>query len=151
MTHWIYCGTVPPVDASGTQALLRDEAAIWSPPPGFRPWPGIPIPGETLYLVWRSAPGKPVRLLGCGLILAAPRRLYGTEVLWTGRDDPGMRAAAERLGYTGGPAMSFLRLAAPWLADGAALPEIEALADIANRLNIATEAQLEEIGRTRGR
>lgn len=150
MTAWIYCCTAPPVDAHGTQALLRSEAAIWSPPPGLWPWPGIPVPDETLYLVWQETPGEPILLLGCGTILAAPRPLYGTTVLWTGRDAPRMRAYAEELGYSGGPAMSFIRLAAPWLADDGALPEIVAMEPIANRLNIATEAQVREIRENAG-
>ena len=36
------------------QSLLREYRAIWCRPPGFRrPWPGIPQPEDSLWLVWR--------------------------------------------------------------------------------------------------
>jgi hypothetical protein len=96
------------------QSLLREYRAIWCRPPGFRrPWPGIPQPEDSLWLVWRVLrSSKTVMLLGGGLVEHAPRSLFGTDILWTDRDSPGLHAAAERLGWYGGgkSMMSFLRL-----------------------------------------
>jgi hypothetical protein len=93
-----------------------------------------------LWLVWRESYfAKTVLLLGGGRIQQAPRALFGTRLLWTDPDAPGLRVAAEQLGYLGGTAMSFLRLSAIVFPIG--LPAIQVLADIDNRLNVATPAQ----------
>ncbi len=140
MADWVYCGSHSAVDAAGTQSLLRTHRAIWCSPPGLRPWPGTPHAGDRLWLVWReSHSAQTVLLLGGGRIQQAPRALFGTRLLWTDPDAPGLRVAAEQLGYLGGKAMSFLRLSAVVLPTG--LPPIQGLADIDNRLNVATPAQ----------
>ena len=140
MADWIYCGSNAAVDAAGTQSLLRTHRAIWCSPPGLRSWPAIPQAGERLWLVWReSDSAQLVLLLGGGRIQQAPRTLFGTRLLCTDPDVPGLRAAAERLGYLGGTAMSFLRLSAIVFPTG--LPAVQGLADIDNRLNVATPAQ----------
>lgn len=141
MPDWIYCGCEPPVGAVGTQSLLRDCQAIWCMPPGFRPWPGVPQPRDRLWLVWRrESATHTVLLLGGGRILQAPRDLYGTNLLWTAPDAPGLRTAASLLGYGGGNGMSFLCLG------GVALPTarrpLQNLVGINNRLNVATAAQI---------
>jgi len=113
MADWIYCGSGPTVGAAGTQSLLRNRRAIWCSPPGLRPFPGVPQPDERLWLVWReSATAEVILLLGGGRIEQAPRVCFGTNLLWTNADEPGLRTEAEALGYKGGSAMSFLRLQA---------------------------------------
>lgn len=141
MAAWIYCGSVSAVDAAGTQSLLRTHRAIWCSPPGLRPWPGTPQPGDRLWLVWReSTAAQTVLLLGGGRIEQAPRSLFGTNLLWTDPDAPGLRTAAEQLGYEGGTSMSFLRLADVVMPNGQ--PPVQGLAGIDNRLNIASAAQV---------
>jgi hypothetical protein len=140
MTGWIYCGSDPPVDAAGTQSLLRTHRAIWCSPPRLRPWPGTPRPGDRLWLVWRKLySDHTVLLLGAGRIEQAPRALFRTSLLWTDPDAPGVRAAAVQLGYPGGLAMSFLRLRAVVFPTG--FPPVQGLTDIDNRLNVAATAQ----------
>ena len=141
MVDWIYCGSDSAVDAAGTQRLLRTHQAIWCSPPGLRPWPGTPQPADRLWLVWReSTTALAVLLLGGGRIAQAPRSLFGTILLWTNPDAPGLRAAAELLGYKGGNAMSFLRLQAVVFPAGQ--PSVQGLGGIDNRLNVATAAQV---------
>ena len=103
---------MPPVGADGTHELLERRGAIWCPPPRLRRgWPGVPQPGEKLWLLWRQMEvHQPTVLLGGGRILLAPRRLFGTGILWSDVDDRGLRQAAGALGYGGGNAMTFLRL-----------------------------------------
>ena len=141
MADWIYCGTEPPVNAAGTQSLLRSHRAVWCSPPGLRPWPGIPLAGDRLWLVWRAAVSSPVLLLGGGRLEAASRQLFGTSLLWADPDNPGMRTAAEQLGYGGGNAMSFLRLCNPGFPTGGGQPAIPNIGTIDNRLNAATASQ----------
>ena len=141
MADWIYCGSNSAVDAPGTQSLLRTHQAIWCSPPGLRPWPGTPQAGHRLWLVWReSTTAQTVLLLGGGKVQQAPRILFGTNLLWTDPDAPGLRAAAEHLGYGGGLAMSFLRLTDIVFPNSQ--PPIQGLAGIDNRLNVATVAQV---------
>lgn len=91
--------------------LLRTHQAIWCSPPGLTPWPSTPVlAGERLWLVWRGAASDAPIVLGGGLLLSAPRTLYGTTLLWTDPDLPGMRSEALRHGYGGPTSMSFLRL-----------------------------------------
>src|SRR4051794_30712224 len=113
MAAWIYCATGQQVNAANTAALLSTHKAIWCSPPGLNPnGPGVPGAGDRVWLVWQSGGGGGV-LLGGGRVLAAPRQLYGTATLWTTPDMPGLRAAAEALGYGGGTGMSFIRLGHP--------------------------------------
>lgn len=141
MPDWIYCGSDSAVDAADTQSLLRTHQAIWCGPPGLRPWPGTPQPEERLWLVWRdSGNAQTVLLLGGGRVEQAPRSLFGTKLLWTDPDAPGLRAAAEQLGYGGGTSMSFLRLTDVVLPNGQ--PPIQGLVGIDTRLNVASAAQV---------
>ena len=141
MTDWVYCGSDSAVDAARTQSLLRTRRAIWCSPPGLCPWPGTPQSGERLWLVWReSASARAVLLLGGGRIVQAPRALFGTNLLWTDPDSPGLRAAAMQLGYVGPTSMSFLRLSITTFPEGQ--PVIDGVRDIDSRLNIATSAQV---------
>lgn len=148
MTNWIYCGTDPPVAAPGTQQLLQTRQAIWSPPPQYRPpWPGMPRPGERLWLVWRPGGAEtPIRLLGGGRIERAPRDLFHTSILWTNPDDPGLRDAARELGYGGPSNMSFLRLVKTVLPHGGGQPLVQGLEAIGSRLTVATPAQIRLLG-----
>lgn len=141
MTNWIYCGTFPPVDAAGTQELLQSASAVWCPPPGLRAWPGQPAPGDLLWLVWRAVQGRELLLLGAGAIVAAPRTLFGTDILWTGRDQPQLRDRAVAVGYGGGPAMSFVRVANPWCPAFIDLDNLEGAEEVVSRWNFATDEQ----------
>ena len=146
MADWVYCGSDSAVDAAGTQSLLRTHRAIWCSPPGLRPWPAIPQPEDRLWLVWRESPSsQTVLLLGGGRIEQAPRALFGTRLLWTNHDAPGLLAAAEQLGYKGGKSTSFLRLDAVVFPTG--LPLVQGLADIDNRLNVATPTHFGALSR----
>ncbi|MFZ5452957.1 MAG: hypothetical protein ACOZF2_13955 [Thermodesulfobacteriota bacterium] len=92
-------------------------------------------------MVWREKPGTPLFILGGGTISAAPRQLFGTVILWTDPDHPGIREAAEQLGYGGGTSMSFLGLENIFLPiEG--MPVIQDLIDIQSRFNEANAAQL---------
>ena len=122
MADWIYRGSDPPVDAKGTQCLLRTHHAIWCSPPGLRTWPGRPRPGDRLWLLWRNHAGGSVLLLGGGRLAQNSQARFGTDLLHTNTDIPGVRDAAQNLGYGGGMAMSFLRLV------GVAFPTGERLA-----------------------
>jgi hypothetical protein len=141
MADWIYCGSNSQVNAPGTQSLLRTHHAIWCSPPGLRHWPGTPHLGERLWLVWREEDFSPtVLLLGGGRIEQAPRARLDTNLLWTDVDHRGMRPEAERLGYEGGTAMTFLRLTNVIFPDGQ--PPISGLGGMDTRLNVATAAQV---------
>jgi hypothetical protein len=145
MADWIYCATAGQVNAENTQSLLRSHRAIWCPPPGMFPWPGTPQPGERLWLVWRQlSDAEPTALLGGGRVLAAPRQLFGTSLLWTNPDVPGLYDAAVDLGYAGPTSMSFLRLdGTVFPAEGQ--PEIAGLGQLSPGLNTATEQQAEAL------
>ena len=108
----IYCGTAAQVGKEKTRELLDGPYhAIWCRQPDrIRPWHSDPKPGDKLWLVWRERPRDPVYLLGCGRILQAPRVNWGKEVLWTDIDCPGIKEAAQSLGYGGGTAPAFVRL-----------------------------------------
>ena len=82
MTDWIYCGSASQVTASGTQTLLRTHQAIWCSPPRLRPWPGTPLPGERLWLLWQESSSSPaVSLLGGGRVAKAPSSLRHKPVV----------------------------------------------------------------------
>lgn len=138
---WIYCGTDQQVDATNTQDLLIAQDAIWCPPPIRNPWPGNPVGGEPLWLVWRAVNGGPVLLLGAGIILAAPRHLFQTEILWTNPDMPGMRQYAQGLGYAGPTNMAFLRLHR--IVYPPKVKSLQGIGELAGGLNVATPAQVE--------
>jgi hypothetical protein len=140
MADWIYCGTDPPVNADGTQGLLRTHQAIWCRPPGLHPWPGFPADGDQIWLVWRNEAGGPILLLGGGRLVANTQPRYGTNLLHTNSDIPGVRDEAEQLGYGGGLGMSFLQvqdIAFP----GVGHPVVADLGVIPNALSEASEAQ----------
>lgn len=140
MVDWIYCGTNPPVDAGGTQSLLRTHDAIWCSPPGLRPWPGVPQPRERLWLVWRDGIDGPISLLGAGRLALNTQQRFGTNLLHTNTDIPGVRDEAEQLGYGGGLGMSFLRLQnVVFPTDGH--PAIAQLGLLSSALNEATPTQ----------
>lgn len=140
MANWIYCGSDPPVDAPGTQSLLRTHAAVWCSPPGFRPWPSVPQPGDRLWLLWRDRAGGPVLLLGGGRLARNNQTRYGTDLLHTNRDIPGVREGAENLGYRGGQGMSFLRLGGLMFPRGVQAV-VNGLGGIPNGLSEASEPQ----------
>lgn len=70
--------------------------------------------------------------------MESPRTLYGTDILWTGRDEPELRDRAVALGYGGGSAMSFVRVADPWCP---------AFVDLGNLEGAEAIASEEELGR----
>ena len=145
MSSWIYCGSDAGVDAVATQSLLRSHAAIWCAPPGLRPWPATPEAGEAIWLVWGSTAQNGYRLLGGGILAAAPRQLYDTALLWTDPDCPGMRAEAEGLGYHGGPAASFLRLKSVVFPRDDTMPVLEDVGPLQVGLNRATPKWTERL------
>ena len=109
MADWIYCGTHPPVDSAGTEAVLRAYGAIWCPPPRLRPWPPVwPSPGERIWLVWRDQRDTSVLLLGGGRLVGNGIGKFGTYLLHSNADLPGVREEAKRVGFGGPSNMSFL-------------------------------------------
>ncbi len=140
MADWIYCGSDPPVGAAGTQSLLRTHQAIWCSPPGLRPWPGTPAAGDRIWLVWGDGAGGSVFLLGGGRLVGNAQARFGTSLLHTNSDIPGVRAEAERLGYGGGLGMSFLLLN-PVAFPASGHPVVAGLGPIPNALSEASAAQ----------
>jgi len=112
MANFIYLGTGVQVNADRTRQLLEEWRAIWCPPPRLRPWQGTPNHDDHVWLCWaESAGANEMLVLGCGKSQENPDGpRYGSEMLWTNRDIPGVTPAAERLGYGGGTGMSFLKL-----------------------------------------
>jgi hypothetical protein len=80
-------------------------------------------------------------LLGGGIIEAAPRQLYGTTVLWTNQDAPGLRDEAKRLGYGGGAAMIFLPLRDSVFPAGSTPPALPTLGTLDTGLNELSPGQ----------
>jgi len=147
---WIFCGTGEQANAFGTQELLRTQQAVWCTPPTRCTWPApFPEAGDELWLVWRQGPGTPVVVLGVGTILEPPRELYGTTVLWTDPDHPGIRDAALQLNYEdAGTAVSFLRLENIRLAAPGGVAPVNALNGLQSRFNTANPAQIDILRRT---
>jgi hypothetical protein len=142
MSDWIYCATAGQVNAAHTQSLLQTHQAIWCPPPGLHPWPGTPVPGDRLWLVWRAqAGGDPTFLLGGGRIEQAPRNLFNTNLLWADPDMRGVRAAGQQLGYTGPMNMCFLRLQGAVFPLAEGNPQAPGLGALEAGLNVATAQQ----------
>jgi len=141
MPDWVHCATNQQVDATNTASLLTTHQAIWCTPPNLHPGgPGVPAADDRVWLVWRNGHG-PV-LLGGGRVLPAPRHLYGTDSLWTNPDMDGIRAAAEALGYTGGSAMSFIRLDHPQILPPPGFPPAAGLGPLAGGPSPATPPQI---------
>lgn len=129
MSDYIYCGTLPPVGANGTQALLVGQfSAIWYPPPHNQP-----IAGERIWLVH----GQPVPVLLGGGRIVITKAGY---VLWNDEDLPGVRAAAIALGYRGPQGMNFLRLNN---VESTVQPPLVTIRGINTGLNVATPQQIE--------
>jgi hypothetical protein len=107
---YIYCGTDTQVGCVDTASLLQTHQAIWCPPPRLRPWhvQHQPAGGECIWLCWSPQPGATLTLLGGGRLVANPRAVFRTSVLWTNR---AARQQALALGYTGPLNMSFLAVA----------------------------------------
>ncbi len=124
MADWIYCGSDPPVDAAGTQSLLRTHHAIWCSPPGLRPWPGTPEPGDRIWLLWAN--------------------VNGTTLLHTNSDIDGVRDEAVGLGYGGGLGMSFLRVENV-VFPATERPPVTGLGVVPTALSQATEYQSEAL------
>jgi putative zinc finger/helix-turn-helix YgiT family protein len=142
LAGWIYCVTAGQVNATSTQSLLRTHQGIWCPPPGLFPFPGTPQSGDRLWLVWREVAGvEPTLLLGGGRVLAAPRHLFGTDLLWTNPDLPGIRDEAQHLGYSVGNATSFLRLGPTVLPSGGTPVQVAGLGQLHAGLNVVTPDQ----------
>jgi len=108
MNGYTYCGSQSAVGLDETAKLLADRHAIWCPPPTRIPWALTPTAGSHMWLFWRD--GVALSLLGGGILRESPRKCYGSNLLWTNRSYPGVRDAAESLGYRGGTGMAFLRL-----------------------------------------
>lgn len=105
----IYCGT-PPVSADNTQGLLESPMhAIWYPPSARRVKPSQ---GDSVWLIWKEAPGAPPLVLGAGKL----RVTAEGELLWTNRTASGISELARELGYRGPTNMAFLRLVRPHIA-----------------------------------
>lgn len=141
MADWIYCGSNPPVDAAGTQSLLRTHNAIWCSPPGLRPWPGTPQPGDRIWLLWVNDGGT-LLLLGGGRLVGNSQTRFGTTMLHTNSDIAGVREAAEGLGYGGGLGMSFLRVGNV-VFPASERPPVSGLGTVPTALSQATAGQSE--------
>jgi hypothetical protein len=109
MPHLTYCGTLPPVDDQNTQLLLLEHRAIWFPPQHQQA--PLPSPDDRIWLLWRPADlENPLIVLGGGIVLPLTNPRSTTSVLHTEGDEPGLRAAANALGYGGPNNMTFLKL-----------------------------------------
>ena len=138
MTDFIYCGTDPPVGASDTQQLLLGPFnAIWYPPPRLSIEPSA---GDRLWLVWQSSPDAVPLLLGGGQI----RVTDDGRALWTNATLPGVRPAAEALGYGGPTNMAFLHLAK--VVSLQERPTVN-IGQISSGLNVATPLQTQQLNR----
>ena len=134
MADFIYCGTMPPVDANGTQQLLLGPfGAIWYPPPRLHKEPAL---GDRIWLLWRSSAKSVPVLLGGGRALMSRTG----RPLWTNATLRGVRPAAIALGY-GGPAnMAFLHLTSVVHPQGQPRARI---GTISNGLNITSPRQVQ--------
>lgn len=114
MTNYVYVGTSGGVDVKNTAQLLRDYNAIWCPPTNVIRWnvQDQPKENDRIWLIWANQlpTFDPPFLLGGGNLMKASRVRFGSEMLWSNADAPGIRPAAERLGYRGPTSMSFLRV-----------------------------------------
>ncbi len=144
MADWIYCGSDPPVGAGCTQSLLRTHSAVWCCPPGLRSWPGTPEAGERLWLLWFDGSEGPLLLLGGGRIAENNKTRFGANLLHTNTDIPGVRDEAAKLGYGGGNAMSFLRLASVVLPTIGQLL-VDELGMVPTKLSKASKARAETL------
>lgn len=96
-------------------------------------------------MVWRHGEVRRLFLLGAGRLVESPRpgERFGSPVIWTDADQPGLREAAENLGY-GGPAnMAFLMLKDRVFPGGSRPLEIETIDHLGNNLNIASGEDVE--------
>jgi hypothetical protein len=133
MADFIYCGTEPPVGVTETQHLLLGPFnAIWFPPAGLAT---NPAQGDLIWLVWRSSPTAVPLLLGGGRVATTA----DDRIRWTNATLPGVRPAAEALGYGGPRNMTFLRLTGVVSPQG--LPPAN-VGIIASGLNIASAQQV---------
>jgi hypothetical protein len=102
------------LDAS--QAEKGRPDAVWCPPPGVLPWnvANQPVGGDERLLTYRAEGNGPVLPIGTGVLLQTPSPpKYGTQVLWTDTDLPGLNLFAQAsngLGYGGGAGAAYLRL-----------------------------------------
>ncbi len=134
MADYVYCGTEPPVDAGGTQQLLVGPfKAIWYPP--HSRLRAEPSGGDRIWLVWRAYPMAVPLLLGGGRVLITG----DGSALWTNKSLPGVRPAAEQLGYPGPTNMDFLHLSDVVIPAG--LPTVN-VGGISAGLNVATPQQV---------
>ncbi len=143
MADYLYCGTPDQVPAVQTQALLQGQHhAIWCPPHRLIPWHVTtqPANGDRVWLLWRSTRGAAPLLLGGGRIVMTPQG----GVLWTNRTLPGVRPAAEALGYEGPANMAFLHLTGT--VSPAQLAPVPNLGAFANGLNEASAAEVTVLG-----
>jgi hypothetical protein len=79
-------------------------------------------------------------LLGGGRLAGNARVRFGTSLLHTNNDIPGVRHDAKQLGYGGGNSMSFLRLH-PMAFPAAGHPPVAGLGQLPNALSQASVAQ----------
>ena len=130
MADLLYCGTNP-VGPEDTKAMLAGEfRAIWAPPMHRH----TPVEaGDRIWLLWRAA-DTPL-LLGGGVVTATPEG----KVDWTNRTAPGIRPAAQDLGYPGPTNMAFLKLANVRLPEAGVA--VSALGSIAIGLSAASAEQ----------
>jgi hypothetical protein len=135
----VYVGSNQQVSATNTQSLLAQHRAVWCSPPRLRPWGANPQPNEKLWLLWRDQLGVPL-VLGCGLLQQNAVARYGTLFLWTNTDIPGVRPAAQALGYGGGTGMSFLHLSGVHLCQPPAA--VANLGNVNSGMNTATPHQV---------
>jgi hypothetical protein len=144
MADWIYCATRGQVGAAATQSLLRAHQVIWCAPRSRRRWPGVPIPGERLWLVWQGQQDGDlvVLLLGGGRLVAHAELRFGSNLLWTTALYPGIYAEAVRLGYSGASSMSFLRLEAAQVTPAENPPQVPGLGPLPIGLSQAAPPQV---------
>jgi hypothetical protein len=133
-TDFIYLGTDPPVDAAGTQRLLRGPySAIWCPPMRLLIEPSA---GDRIWLVWRAVPAARPIVLGGGRVLVTGN----SRALWRNSTLPGVSQAARSLGYRGPTNMAFLHLTVAEGPEGQPPVDLDA---ISPGLNFATPQQVQ--------
>lgn len=135
MPDYIYCGSKRHAKAGRTQELLVGEFnAIWYPPMARVTPP--PVACERVWLLWRADDTAGPLLLGGGRILTDNEG----NALWTNRTLPGVRPAAEAMGYAGPLNMAFLRLNNVVAAE---VHSVDNLGIIRMGLRVATDAQVQ--------
>ena len=137
------------VEPEVAQQLLLQKAAVWCPPPLKLKWAlEDPETDTRTWILHRDRHG--LHVLGAGHLLVAPKRVFGTQVLWSRADVPRARLhqTALSLGYQVPATMTFLRLQHAFVVlptDGRfpTVPDLASLPDGMSALTAAQQQRLE--------